>query len=875
MTLKQAWHSLRMLFAREALDREFDDELAYHAEMRARELVAEGVDPLVARRRAETEMGGTARVKQDLRDVYLGAFTRSVAALATDCRLAWRRVRRAKGFALAIVASVAIAIGSNATIYAAVRGLLVGALPVADVDRLVWLTSQKAHQAEGTGLLDWEAQAVAQRRDVFASVAVIGDRSLVRRTGQRRERWHGLWVTPELVRVLQIKPAIGRAFTASDVDAGAPVMMVSHERWRNDLAGDSTVVGRVIAFIDDKSFLVIGVLPPGLEFPFGKAPRSGDGAGYRTGVQDFWFLGQVQSALPGGTTIARLAQGVTFDRATTAALSVAAHGPVAADSQRVIRVTSVRDQALGIAAPGLRLAQAFAALMLLLASANLANLLLLRLRARYSELAVLAALGGSRAAVTRMIVIEMMILVGAGSVAGCILAAFASRAFHVLSGGALPLLRLVRMSWSVALYGVGWTAIVALIAAVVPAVLVSRQPLALAMTIGGRSQTDDARMRRFRAALVVTQIALAFVLSIGAALITTGFARLAGVDTGYVPRDVISADIEVFDHPDVPGYYRRLDRELRAIPGVAAVGLIHSTPLTGKWTFASTFVIPGRSYPPGGVPLVAGSFVAFDYFGAMRIPIIAGRTFSDAEFLGGKATVIVINESTAKKFFPGESPLDRTVILNDHPRRIVGIVKDTRDVRLDAPAEPLWYEPVFGSGTQLIVRGTRPAAELIPEVRRVLLASDRGLVIERLGPFEDIVAGTLTDRRLAMRLVTILACLSTAVCLVGLYGVLAFAVRQRRREFGVRTALGATPRTLLGTVVREGVALAVPGLAIGIGASLATTRVIGGLLYDVRPTDPATFARITALFLLTVVAASLFPGIAAMRTDPATALRDE
>ena len=874
-TMRQFWRSVRLVFRREEAESEFAEELSYHAEMRARELVAAGVNPTDARRRAETEMGGTTRLKQDLRDVHGTAFATAMEILTTDIRLALRRLMQAPGFSAAIILSVAIAIGANAAIYSAVRGLLVGPMPVADVDRVVWLASQQPHETEGAGLLDWEANAASLQRDVFASVAVIGDRSLVRQTGTRRTRWHGLWVTPQLTEVLRVRPVIGRAFSQSDVVTGAPVMMISHERWVSDLGSDTAAVGRVLSFIDNKSFLVVGVLPPRLEFPFGRSPRAGDGAGYLTGVQDFWFLGQRGSTLPGGTTIARLADGVTMERVRSAAQTITAQRSSDADSNRVIEATPVREQALGIAAPGLRLAQAFAALILLLASANLANLLLLRLRGRATEFAVIAALGGSRRAVTRMIVIEMMALVIAGSTLGILLAVLAPQAFSVLSDGSIPMLDRIRMDWGVAAYSAAGTMLVALIAALMPALLIARQPLAAAITIGGRSQTDDRRMRRFRSGLVITQVALAFVLSIGAALIGTGFARLAGVDAGYIPQGVVAAEIEVFDHRHVAGFYRQLDRQLRQIPGVEAVGLIHSTPLTGKWSFVSTFEIPGRAYAPGEVPRVGGSFVAFDYFGAMQIPIVAGRSFTDPEYTGGKAAVIMINESAAKKFFAGESPLDRTVILNDKPRRIVGVVKDTRDVRLDAAAEPLWYEPIFGAGNQLMVRGSRPMSELLPEVRRVLQASDPGLVIERIGPFEDIVAGTLADRRLAMRLVTLLAALALLLCTVGLYGLLGFAVRQRRREIGVRSALGASRGSLLGSVVREGVSLASIGLAIGFAVSLAGARLIEGLLYDVRPTDPATFLSMSFLFVFIAAAASLFPGLSAMRTDPAIALRDE
>jgi predicted permease len=873
-TRRELMRSLRLLFNRGGIERELDAEMAYHVEMRAQELVAAGVSPGDARRRAETEMGGSARLKQDLRDVHGVAFAGAIDALRSDFRVALRRISRAPGFAAAMILSVAITIAANATIYTAVRSLLLAPLGVADVDRLVWLSSSAPGESARGGLLDWEAQGMERQRDIFPAVAVVGDRSFVRQVGTQRSRWHGLWVTPRLADLLRIRPALGRAFTMSDVAAGAPVMMISHERWTTDLGADSAVVGRILHFIDNKSFLVIGVLPPGLEFPFGRSPRSGDGAGYSSGVQDFWFLGQGGAELPGGTTIARIGDGVSIDRAQSAAATIVNRRPPP-DANRTVRVTPVREAALGVAAPGLRLALAFAVLMLALAAANLANLTLLRLRSRATELAVMGALGGSRLAVARTIVVESVLLVGIGTIAGVLVAAYTPQVLRVLSAGTLPMLDRIRMDWTVAMYTAAVALLVAVVSGLIPALLVSRRPLAQSISVGGRAQTEDPRMRRFRAGLVVVQVALAFVLSIGAGLITTSFGRLTSVDTGYQPEGVIAADVEVFDHPDVVGFYRQLDQRLRAIPGVEAVGLIHSTPLTGKWTFTEAFEVAGRAYPPEGGPQVAGSIIAFDYFGAMGIPVMSGRSFTDAEYTRGSPRVIMINESAARRFFPNESPLGKALLRNAKPRQIIGVVKDSRDVRLDAAAEPMWYEPGFGAGTQLIVRSSRDLDEVLPAVRRELVASHSGLVIESLAPFDDIMRGTLSERRLAMRLVMILAVLSTALCLVGLYGVLAYAVRQRRREFGIRSALGARRRALLGAVVQDGMAMVAIGVVIGVAVAVAGTRLIAGLLYDLDPLHSATFVRIVALFAVTAGAATLLPGIAAMRTDPAIALRDE
>lgn len=793
--------------------------------------------------------------------------------------IAIRRLARVPGFAIATVLTVALAVGTNGIIFSAVRGLLIRPLPLWQADRVVWVYGADIAQgdADRSAVYDREANALRRQRHLFEAVAVIGDRSFVRHVGAQRMRWRGLWVTPSLLDVLHVQPAAGRAITIHDARSRSAVMMISYERWTRDLGGDPSVIGQPLRFIDNKTFTVVGVLPPALEFPQGRPPRAGNGAGYRPGVQDFWILGQQGDELPGGTVVARLQPAVPPARASAEAAAIpaaVADTNDAAANRRRLDVVPMRAQALGLLDPGLRLAQGCAALMLLLAAANLTNLSLIRLRARRRELAILSAVGAPRSAIARAVVAETTILSAAGGMMGLGLAASARGILRALSAGGAPMLERVEIDWMVALFTLAATVIVALLVSLVPAIAATRTDPRAAMAGGGWGHAGDARGGSVRAAFVISQVAIAMLLSIGAGLIARSFTRLMAEDTGYQPAGVITADIEIYDHPKSAQYYRDLHRTLLATPGVEAVGLIHATPLTSTWRFGDRFEVVGRSYPPEGAPRVAGSFVAFDYFAAMRIPILAGRAFTAEEYMDWRSSALIINESAARRFFPEQDPIGQRVHIGK-VRTIVGVVKDSRDVRLDAPAEPTWYQPVFGKGNQLIVRTSGDEAAAVAAIRRVLLASDPNLVIESIGPFRDVIASTVTERRMAMRLLAALAGLAVFLASVGLYGVMSFSVKQRMKELGVRSALGASPAALRALVLRSGLRLSLIGLSIGLLLALASTRVLRGLLYHVSPTEPSTILQMAALLFVVSLLACGVPAWGASRVSAAVAMRSE
>jgi putative ABC transport system permease protein len=787
-----------------------------------------------------------------------------------DLHLAVRRLLKSPGFTIAAVLTLALGIGANTLAFSAVRAILVRPLPFRDAERLVWVYARPAAAPDAREKLDAnETKAVGTRTTVFDRVAVFGDRAFRAQTGDRPSKWMGLWASPSLFDVLGVEMALGRPFSLDDARQGnSKVVTISYERWQRDFAGDSAIVGRVIELGEDR-YTVVGVLPRGLAFPLGRVPQSGNGTGFRVGVQDFWILGQgTEGEYGSGPLIGRLRPGTTLASAR-AELESAAIG------DRMLEAIPFREHVVGMTGPALRLLQGFTALVLLIACANLANLVLVRASTREREFAIRAALGAGRSVALRSLLVESLLLTLGGGVLGVLIAAYGRDALQLIAAGRVPLVETIELDGVVLLFTLASCAVTMVVCGVLPTTLAAGAPVHALMQSGGRAQTAGTRHTRLRNGLVVTQVALAVGLLVGAALVLQSLTRLLSVDAGYKPEHVLTADVTLHTGKGYMEYFRSLNEQLRSLPGVERVGIIQSTPLTGKWTFKDPFILPGET--ENTAKRVSGNFIAFDYFGAMGIPLLAGRAFTEAEYLDPKgiAPVVIINESAARTFFPGESPLGRTVTLAGTSSSIVGIVKDTRDARLDTAAEPQWYQPLFFEGAELMIRVKGDPAAMMATVRRTLLASDRRLIIDRLEPLDAVIASTVAERRLAVQLLAVFAMVALALASIGLYGVLSFGVAQRRREFGVRTALGARRWDVLRLVMRDGVGLTLVGIGIGLLLTVALGGALRSLLFGVSATDPVTFMAISVACVAVAIAASWMPAWRAATTDPMIALRED
>jgi putative ABC transport system permease protein len=857
------------------LDRELDGEIAAHlelAEQHARQL---GLSPEDARRRARLEFGDVEAMKEAHRDVRSA---RTLEVWWRDIRHARVALARAPGFTAAAIILLALGTGATALGFSALRGMLLQPLPLAHAERLVWLQVERRDQAAtGDEVSRPEATAVATRSDVFEAVAVVGPRARMFEMGARRAQWHGLWITAGLPSVLDIVPALGRGFGPHDV--GSDAMMIGYHRWQQDFGGDPAVLGRVVRFGDNKLHTVIGVLPRGLAFPIGRAPAAAaTGVNFTVGEQDFWILGQDSAhELPAGAMVARLRRDVT----TTAA--AAALAPISEalarehpDHQgRSLTVATLHDHVLGPLRRALPMLEIFAGLVLLIVCANLASLMLARRTVAQPEIAVRTALGARASDLLRLQLSEGAWLTAAGVAAGLLLAWLGRDALLVVAAGRLPLADRIVIDAQVVLLTFVTGACTAAVCMFVPPLLLSATRSAR-LDHAARNQAISRRIARALDGLVVSQVAVTLVLLAGAALMVQSLSRLMTIDTGYDRRQVVAADVLLYEPPrEVVAFYLKLHERLSVLPGVEAVGVIQSTPLTGKWTFREPFLVEGRPHDPGLNVDVAGSFVAFDYFKAMSIPLIDGRTFTHREFTTPGLPTIVINDVAANRFFPGERAVGRRVIMFGQPREIVGVVKGTRDVRVETAAEPQWYQPIFFENSQVLVRTSTDVTAFVPALRRALEASDPRLIVKNVEPLDEIVKGTLVERRLAGSLLAVFAGVAVLLALVGLYGVVHFRTLRRRHELAVRSALGASRGRLIAMVIGQGIRVTAIGIAIGIVVTLPASRGLRDLLFDVRPGDPVTIGVMSLALLAAAVAACAVPAWRAGSTDPTTVLRTE
>ena len=877
MSLRQQLSRLLALVRGRHLDRELEAEIRAHLELAERDARGRGLTPDEARRDARLRFGSVEAIKEDQRDVRRA---RGLDLIWRDIRSARRRLAASPVFVFAAVTTLAVGAGANALAFSALRGMLFGPLSIADADRVVWIQPRddRGIGADASGVAGPEVRTLAARTDLFDGLAVIGSRARILARGDRRAEWKGLWVTPRLSTVLAITPAAGRAFNDDDLqaNAAAPAMMIGHARWLADFGGDSAIIGRTLRFEDNKPHLVIGVLPRGLAFPEGRAPAPGTGTEFTPGEQDFWILAQsAADDPPGGTVVARLQPEVTVPRVNVviAGLALADAAGGGDPGNRVLEAITLRNHALGAMSRGLPLLQAFAALALLIAGANLANLLLARSLTMRTEFALRAALGAERQDLVRVVAAECLWIGGTAAAGGLVLAWIGQQALTIVAAGHLAFVDRVSIDATVVAISIAGCLAVMFVCAVVPAIVTPVR--ATAMIDRDRpSQSASPRVSRALNVLIVVQMAIALTLLTGAGLVLRSMARLLNVDTGYEASRVVAADVLLFEPPaQVVPFFVNLHERLRRLPGVEAVGLIQSTPLTGKWTFGERVVVEGGPAVGQDTVDVPGSFVAFDYFEAMGIPIIAGRAFTRLEYTTGESTAIVINDVAANRFFPGQPAVGRRVRMFGRSREIVGVVKGTRDVRLDAPVGPQWYEPVFVGGSQVVIRTAGDSAGFVESIRRELLASDPRLIVRRVEPLDAVVSASVFERRFAMRLLTTVAALALVHAVVGLYGVSTFRTLQRRREFGVRLALGSTRGALVGLVFKEGAALAATGIVIGIVVAVPLSRAVEALLFEVAPGDVATIAVVSIALLLAALAACALPAWRAGSTDPLTIIR--
>jgi putative ABC transport system permease protein len=806
--------------------------------------------------------------------------------LLQDVRYGFRMLRKSPGVTLAAVVSLALGIGANTAIFSVVNSILLKSLPYDEPERVVLLwgdsPSQGNHrnQVSATDVDDWR-----QQNKVFEDVSTFGDWSATFLGAGEPERVPGAQVGEGFFRVLRGRALLGRTFLPEEQEDGKDnVIVLGHGLWRRRFGGDPNVVGQTVS-LGGRPYTVVGVMPEDFR-PLPESLNNPPGQFYRP-------VAEAHDETERGSrhlrAIGRLKDGVTPEQAqaemTVIASRIERAHPEFNTDYGVHLVTLSEDTVGGLRAALLALFGAVV-FVLLIACANVGNLLLARSSARRREFAVRAALGAGRARIMRQLLTESVLLALAGGAAGLLLAMWGIGLVESLGSRVTPLLAGVHMDYDV----LAFTGVVSVLAGVAfglaPALQVSRPDLNETLKAGGRTG-EAGRGGRLRSALIVSEVALSLVLLAGAGLLVKSVVRLRAVDAGFNTSNLLTMNLALpssryRDGAAQAAFFERLTRQLESLPGVEAAGFTSVLPLGGNFD-GRALVVEDKPVPRGQETNVDLYVATPGYLRAMQIRLADGRAFDEHDG-ADKAPVALVGETMARKLWPGQTPLGRRVRFpgsekNPQPwRTIVGVVRDVKQYGLDREDVMQMYLPEAqypASFMTMVVRSKSDTAALLGAVRREVGAADKELAVFGVATMEQLLADSVALRRFSMLLLGVFACVAVALAGVGIYGVISYSVAQRTREIGVRIALGARRRDVLRLVLGRGLGLAGAGIALGLAGGLAVTQVISSLLFGVGARDPATFVSVAALLAFVALVACLAPARRATKVDPMVALRYE
>jgi putative ABC transport system permease protein len=875
------------------VDADVDDELRFHLDMRARDFEARGLNPDDARRAATERFGDVTRIEHALRSHdrrrHRTERRREIMQeLLADVRYAWRGFRRAPGFTATAVLTLALGIGATTAIFSVVHAVLLRPLPYREADRLVNVWMDNRRMGIRDDLHAWANVADMRRETKTLSGLAIFTGGGANLSGDCRagecepERIRLSYSTANLFSVLGVSPVLGRVFSEAEEPAGRDqVVVIGHGLWMRMFGGDSSAIGRTVR-LSGTPYQIIGVMPPGFAFP---EPQTTAWAPHGNSAED---MQQRQSF--GWYAIGRLAPGATLAQARTELSTIATRLERAYPGLRDYNawVIPLSEQVIGpTMRRGLWVMLAAVAAVLIIACANVANLLLSRAAVREREMGVRIALGAVRGRLVRQLLTESLVLSSLGAAAGLAIAWLGLRALIGLAPADIPRLDEVRLDATVLAVALGLAIVTGLGFGLVPALKSSRRDLSGALREGGRGGTEGRRAHRLRGVLVASQVALVVVLLTTAGLMLRSVAALQRTDTGFRPENLLTMRLALSGErynsaAKSRAFFDQLFARLNQLPGVEGSAAIRSLFLA---TIANStnFSIEGRDRTPDientEIPLDP---VTPDYFRVAGVRLVRGRTFTAADD-SSAPPVAIINENMARKFWPNEDAIGKRFRYGGAQSQapwmtIVGIVADMRRTGYDAPVRYETFYPYAqraSGGMMLLVRTKGEPLAMAPTVRGVLRDLDPELPVYEVKSGEDHLAGLMATRRFSMTLLAAFAGLALVLGVVGVYGVTAFLVSQRTREVGVRLALGAPQGQVVRMVVAQGMIVAGAGLAVGLVVALSGTRLMGSLLYGVEPRDAITLVGVSVVLLAATFFANWLPARRAADVDPLIALRSE
>lgn len=806
-----------------------------------------------------------------------------------DVRYALRSLGKRPGFTLIAVITLALGIGASTAIFSVVHAVLLRSLPYSSADRLVMVwedthrTGGRANNVINLGnFYDWKDQ-----NHSLEDMAAFFDQSVKLTSDGEPEEVPAQIATPNLFSVLGVNPIMGRTFSPDDGKQGQPdVVVLSYALWQRRFGGDEHIVGRHVT-MNNSDVTVIGVLPSDFSLHLTKTSRNSKPAEIFRPWQISNELRQRHGRF--AMAVGRLKPGVTLAEAQADMNTIAARLEKEYpdfDTKVGINLVPLRMQFTGEIRKALLILLGAVGFVLLIACANVANLLLARGVSRQKEFGVRAALGAGRARIIRQLLTESLILAVLGGVAGLLLAWQGTYFLVSLSPPELFGPAEVAMSVPVLLFTMGISLVTGIIFGLVPAFEVTRFELHESLKEGGKNIGGGARTHRLRGAFVAAEIALAFVLLIGAGLLIKSFRNLQSIDPGFEANNLLTMTVSLPAWKyDTDGktisFFKQAIEQLKTLPDVDAVGAINTLPFNGPHS-GTRFDIEGRPKQPAGQHLSTGICVTdANYFNAMKIPLKQGRFFTEQEATEERH-VVIVNETFVRKNFPGEDPIGKRVTIEmkdeNAPTQIIGVVADTKHLALNGESEAMAYWPhpelVYSSMT-LVIRTRGEATNLAASARNVIHTLDPQQPIGEVATMDRLLSKSIASSRFNTVLLVVFALVALVLSAVGTYGVMSYAVTQRTHEFGIRMALGAGAVDVLRLVLLRGMTLVGLGLLFGLAGAFALTRLMTTLLYEVHPTDTITFAVVSVSLIVVALLACYIPARRATKVSPLVALRYE
>jgi predicted permease len=878
---------LKQLVTRRRIFNDLSEEIQQHLAEKTESLMATGMGREDAERAAKREFGNVTKIQERGREAWMWPLAES---LWSDVRFSIRQLHKNYGFALTAILTLALGIGATSAIFSLLNTVLLRPLPFPEQERLMWL-SQQDHSLPGVApeslsypdYFDWRAQ----NHTLSGIASYLGGGVTLEANGES-QRLEAQEVSANFFQVLGVAPMLGRDFRWEDEKPGNRTVMLSYALWQSNFGSAPDIAGKTIR-MDKHNYTVAGVMPKGFQFPL-ENPASalwksiaedGEGKDAPTSQRGYDVLG----------VIGRLKPGVSVEQAK-ADLSVIAGNlsrqyPDNNKQYYSALVEPELRQMTGDTRSALRVLFGAVTLVLLIVCANVAGLLLARGSRRSAEFALRAAIGASRAAIIRQLLVESVTLSLAGGAAGVALAYALLHTSVRLMPRSVPRIEDASIDGSVLLFDLVLSLITGLLFGALPAWRLARSAPAQALREGSRSVVGRRGQNRVHNGLVIAQTAIGLVLLVGSGLLIRSFVHILNVDPGFDPKHVITARIRVsrdgLDHDQRYAFYQQLLQRLSALPGVQSASAGWPLPMSPNHAGIS-FNIAGRPVAKGDEPSESLGVAMPGYFETMRIPLVAGRLFGEQDGVKGAPTIL-INQAFARKYFPAENPLGKHIQVGvgdgvfDHPvRGIVGVVGDIRQGGLTTNLDPQFYLPYAQAvitDPYLTLRTAGDPLALQDALRAAVRAMDKSAPVYQVSTLEDYVSKSAAQPRFQTFLLTSFAGIALVLAAVGLYGLLSYMVVQRTLEIGVRMALGAQRSDVLGMIVRRGLSLALIGVVAGLAIATVVTRLLSGMLYGVGATDPLTFAATAALFLLVSIAASSVPAYRAARMDPMKTLREQ